>query len=337
MVSGMANDPMAGPRALQELRAAQTPSLQDELNRYRLRQMQRDEAQAEQEEAKRQRLAAAASDPRIFTEVYRQEYPEEAARASFAQSLKPPSAQSLKVIDTPEGPKYVTAQEAEGQKPYYRPPASALQITGYDEQGRPLLQVGGQPITNATRSKVEGKELDAQDTLARLEQIRSSFRPEFQQWGTKMGQRWSQMKESAGVGLSDAESKQLSELAQFQASAYENMSLILNQLSGAAISPAEFERLSRFLPNVGSGVFDGDSPTQFKAKLENFDRSVKAAISRYQETRARGSGGPSFDTPLPEFGVPGQGAAAEGVPEGATPHPSIPGLFVMPDGSGWVR
>lgn len=129
MVSGMAGDPMAGPRALSELRAAQAPSLTDELNRYRLRQMQRDEEQAEMEAGRRQRLAAAASDPRNYGETWAREYPEEAGKAAFTQSLKPTAQPALKAIMTPEGPQYVPADQAVGKAPYS---PSLVEINGLD-------------------------------------------------------------------------------------------------------------------------------------------------------------------------------------------------------------
>lgn len=334
-VSGMAGDPMAGPRALAELRAQNAPSLEDELNRYRLRKAQRDEEQAEREAEARDRLRQS-----LMSGDQRSEYDpmiDIDPTKVWEQRNAPQKGPNLKVIDTPQGPKYVPADQAVGQAPYYRPPNSALQITGYDDEGRPLLQVGGAPVTNSTRSKIEGKELDAQDTLARLESIRRQFRPEFQQWGTKMAQRWLQMKDSAGVGLSETERSQLSELVKFQGAAYENMSLILNQLSGAAISPAEFDRLKRFLPNVGSGIFDGDSPTELQSKLDGFENSVKAVLKRYEIAKGRGTGSDPFNAPLSDFMSPDQAPGGQpsvqppdGVPTGSTQIG--PGLWQTPDG-----
>lgn len=115
-VSGMAGDPMAGPRALAELRAQNAPSLEDELNRYRLRKAQRDEEQAvrEAEANDRLRQSLMSGDQRSVDSAFADAYPQQAAE----RLLAPPKAPNLKPIMTDDGPRYVTAEEAVGQTPF---------------------------------------------------------------------------------------------------------------------------------------------------------------------------------------------------------------------------
>lgn len=115
-VSGMAGDPMAGPRALAELRAQNAPSLEDELNRYRLRKAQRDDEQAAREAEARDRLrqSFASGDQRSIEAEYAQAYPQQAAE----RLLAPPKTPKLQPIMTPDGPRLVPADQAVGQTPF---------------------------------------------------------------------------------------------------------------------------------------------------------------------------------------------------------------------------
>ena len=327
LVSGMAGDPAAGPMAYQALRQSALnqrmqqqeidsygkPTIQDELAQLRVDRMRK------RDQARDALASKLMQDPRNVSdaEMYA------ADPDAWVKSRLSPQSVGKPVQVLRDGkPVYVSPADAIGMEPVPRAPLVQNNV--------------GTGMTNATTTKVQGQQLDAQDTLARLDSIRSSFRPEFQQWGAKLGQRWSDLKDSAGVGLSDAEKQQLTDMSSFQANAYENMSRILNQLSGAAISPAEFERLKRFLPNVGSGVFDGDSPTAFQAKLDRFDKSVRQAIKRYEYAQKNGLQSGGFEIPLEQFGVPetvgGAGRSRpDGVPEGSR-YDDAGRMWITPDG-----
>ena len=329
MVSGMYGDPMAGPLAVQQLRQN---AMSQEIQRREMKAMEESPTQrAIRESEENARLYRLRLDERLsYTPMSDPQYREAwAARYPLAygkQAFAAPKAGGRPLQVMRDGrPTYVAPEDAIGMEPVPR---------------APLVQntVGVPGMTNATTTKVQGQQLDAQDTIARLDEIRASFKPEFQNWGSKLGQKWLSAKDSAGAGLSEPERSQLTDMSRFQASAYENMSRILNQLSGAAISPAEFERLSRFLPNVGSGVFDGDSPTVFKAKLDAFDKSVRQAIKRYEYAQQRGLQTGGFEIPLDQFGVPekvgaGQGERPrpKGVPEGSR-YDDAGRMWITPDG-----
>lgn len=117
MVSGQAQDPTAGPNALAQIQQQNAgPSIQDELNAYRLRQMQRTEQEAEDSARRRAALAQAvgSGDQRSVRSAFAEFAPDKVAEQMFA----PPKAPSLKAVMTPEGPKYVPVEEASGMTPF---------------------------------------------------------------------------------------------------------------------------------------------------------------------------------------------------------------------------
>jgi hypothetical protein len=121
MVSGMTGDPMAGPRALEELRRFSTPSTQDTLDQLRLRDYERREREAEAKSVARERLqqALGSGDPRSVEAAYAAVDPIAAARHRLE---RPPSPTPKAVVDPSTGkPVYVTSSEAIGREPYYRP------------------------------------------------------------------------------------------------------------------------------------------------------------------------------------------------------------------------
>jgi hypothetical protein len=85
------------------------------------------------------------------------------------------------------------------------------------------------------------------------------------------------VKDLAGGMLGDMspdEQQYLDKFSTFKADAAKNLSVILNKLSGAAISPAEGERLKKGIPN------DDDSPTQFVAKYRSAVKDSTRAVMR---------------------------------------------------------
>lgn len=235
-------------------------------------------------------------------EILRQFGPE--GLKQYRDSNAPSKVNPKPVIDPTTGqPVYVDAPDAIGKRPYEKGGV----VVGFDANGNPIVSVGGSgdAVTNATRSKIEAKQVDVQDNLARVDAIRSSFDPSYLQWGTKARMRVLQMKSASGTALSADEENQLSQYAGFRSSAFQNLSYVLNQLSGAAISPAEAERLKQFLPDPGTGIFDGDDPVTFRRKLDQFDAELRASIARY--AKEKGGSLDSVPPPLPSKPIKSEG------------------------------
>lgn len=131
-----------------------------------------------------------------------------------------------------------------------------------------------------TQGKIDESLMESGGRLMRLDNIAASFKPEYQTFGTQMGTRWAALKEKGGVGLSGADTKKLTEFSKFKSGALANLNLYIKEITGAAMSEVEANRIRQAMPDPGSGLFDGDSPTQFKAKLDDSIRLVKMAEAR---------------------------------------------------------
>lgn len=233
------------------------------------------------------------------------------------------SAADLVQVVGPDGrPRYVRAEEAVGQPAFSAPKAPTIE-TFYDETtGQPykarwnpqtgqyervggvkaptgmsvevgpdgefrLVQGPGAGMGKQAKNTIEDKQIDTTEMLARISSIKEAFRPEYQQFGTRLGMSWASLKDKFG-SLNPEDKAQLREYTTFRRRSFENLNRTLNELSGAAITPQEAERLKKMMPDPGEGVFDGDSPTEFKAKMDDVVRQTTLALARYRYAKAHG-------------------------------------------------
>lgn len=176
--------------------------------------------------------------------------------------------------------------------PDVQPAVPPLPPPGPAAPGLPSAGGGAQRDPSAmqptTRTTLEGNQFNAQETLSSLNDIQRQFRPEFQQIGPRISARWASIRDRAGVGLSPRDTQFLQEFSAYRASAMNNFNQILRAMSGAAVTPQEYERLRAVLPDAGTGVFDGDSPAEFQAKLDRATESTRRAIMRHNWALSRG-------------------------------------------------
>ncbi|MET0070272.1 MAG: hypothetical protein ABW096_09525 [Candidatus Thiodiazotropha sp.] len=149
-------------------------------------------------------------------------------------------------------------------------------------QGRPL------ELTNTVRNKVQERQFNTMEHLARLNAIENAFKPQFQQFGTRAGAAWTSIKEKAGAAPTPEEKQLLNDISVFKSHAIGNLNSAIKEASGATVTEQEAKRLTAAMPNPGLGVFDGDSPTQFQAKLEATTSELKKAAMRYHYAQAHG-------------------------------------------------
>lgn len=150
--------------------------------------------------------------------------------------------------------------------------------------GTSLVTVNNNPnpdLSKGTIGAIEKKSFEAVGALERLNSVSETFRPEFLEVGSKAGFAFDALREKAGADLSEDERNNLIEFSQFKQRAMNNLSQVLKEMSGAAINESEMRRLTQSLPNPGEGIIDGDSPSQFKAKLDVVLKDTKRAIIRY--------------------------------------------------------
>ena len=215
-------------------------------------------------------------------------YPEAVGQARVAQALPKPLAPDRQLVEvydpnSPTGTRMVPRIEAAGQPG--TPPSSLMQITGYDAAGRPLIQVGGGAgvgeMQKKTRGDIEKTLFGAQEGLARLSDVEARFRPEYQEIGT----RWDAFKaswlEKAGVDIAPADQQLLRDFTAYKRDSIDNINRYIKEITGAQMSEAEAGRLTKGMPNPGTGIFDGDSPTEFISKLKATTASLRKASARY--------------------------------------------------------
>jgi len=189
-------------------------------------------------------------------------------------------------------PRIVSAQEAISNR-NYRPFPSGLKMRS-DGKGGFELATGTATLgdlAKPTKGVVEKKVLSTSDTLNLLNRAQSQYQPKFHQ----LGPRWSAMKtawqEKAGglLGQPSREDMQtLFEYSQYRATTGANFTAILKDLSGVAVNPTEYKRAEIFIPHTGTGLFDGDSPSQVEAKRQNMIEFTRNALRKYNYVRRRG-------------------------------------------------
>lgn len=149
-------------------------------------------------------------------------------------------------------------------------------------QGRPIA------LTDSNRNKVQEKQFNTMEHLARLRAIKGAYRPEFQQFNTRAGAAWTSLKEKAGVNPTPEERQQLNDISVYKRHAVNNLNTAIKEASGATVTAQEEKRLNAGMPNPGLGIFDGDSPTEFQAKMDATVSDLERAAMRYNYAQIHG-------------------------------------------------
>ncbi|MGI9489352.1 MAG: hypothetical protein ACR2RF_26380 [Geminicoccaceae bacterium] len=162
-------------------------------------------------------------------------------------------------------------------------PEAFAQQDALRRSGRPStsVNVGGSTVnlSPAATTSVQKDVLATQDLKSRLDSISSGFRPEFLTLEGQFAQGVNAFRERAlesfGIAeLSPEQRESLTAFTTFKRDTVNNLSLFVAELSGAAVTPQEAERLAGSLPTID------DSPTQFQAKLNSSIRDANRALAR---------------------------------------------------------
>lgn len=200
-------------------------------------------------------------------------------QAKYREPREPRAPEApIEVYDpnSPTGTRLVSRAEAVGQPG--KPPSGMRVTTNPD--GTVSIEQGRQNMNSKTVSTLEEKVVNATEGLARISQISKSFKPEFQQIGSRWQAMTTAFKEKAGFEPDPDSKKQLTEFSTYKREALSNLNLYIKEITGAAMSIQEAERITRALPNPGTGLFDGDSPTEFQAKMASVQRELKGVVAR---------------------------------------------------------
>lgn len=177
-----------------------------------------------------------------------------------------------------------TAGDATPAAPTLPPPGGAPGLpgaTGGVTRDGPAMEAG-------TRRQIEEQVVGNQDALSRLLTVQQSFRPEYQTYAERWTNLWASLRERGGGRLSAQETERLRNYTQARAAALENLNQTIKDTTGAAMTESEAARITATMPNPGTGMFDGDSPTEFQAKLDRAVEGTRRALIRRHYALSRG-------------------------------------------------
>jgi len=148
------------------------------------------------------------------------------------------------------------------------------------------------PLGKAAETKVDEGLLDTSATLMRLNGIRKQYKPEWSEFSTQAGMKWSQFGEKyLGVNIAPATKEKFKQYTQWRQKALTNLNLTIKQLTGQAMTESEAQRVMATLP------IPDDSPSEFEAKLDGAEAETKMALARLTYIKRRG-GMSIADVPL---------------------------------------
>lgn len=208
-----------------------------------------------------------------------------------------PDSQLMAVPDStsPTGFRYVPRAQALNQ-PAMGPSGLSIDF-GPDGRPKSIMSGPGGGRTNpgnpanlsqSTIGSLEEAAANAANQLSRLDSIAQSFRPEYLEVVPRGQAAWSSIRERMGANLSPQQREQLASFTAFRRETVANLNQTIKDITGAAMTEAEAGRLSQQVPVAGTGIFDGDSPTEFKSKLDGAVKSARNSLMRANWARMNG-------------------------------------------------
>lgn len=162
-------------------------------------------------------------------------------------------------------------------------PGGGLSITGYDAQGRPLIQVGGAaPLGKPAVNLLEEKQIQGIEALSRLDEIERVSDPKLLTYGNTVKDAALGVKSNLGFELSPDQKAFHNQATDMRQSTMENLSRTIKDLTGAAMQLSEVPRIEATIPTMR------DDPDQFPRKLKNATRLIRNSVIRAQIAREQG-------------------------------------------------
>lgn len=160
-------------------------------------------------------------------------------------------------------------------------PDGTVQLTSGDASAPAVLQ---KPTVN----KIEEQIVNNAARLDRVRDIASSMDPKFLTYSYKAGNWLRSEKDKLGMA-DESDQAAIGEYTAFRSRAMGDLTQVLREMSGAAVTPQEAERQLKVIADAGS-----DSPAEFSTKLKETHRTVVKAMARLVRMRAMGMQ-PTFD------------------------------------------
>ena len=139
----------------------------------------------------------------------------------------------------------------------------------------------GGGLTRGAKTGVQKDLIEANATYSDMKATLGKYEEKFLKGKNKLGYSLDAFKEKWDIGqVTDSEKKDVEEYTAFRRDAISSLNNYIKQVTGAAMSELEAKRLMKAMPNPGIGMFDGDSPTQFKTKLDGVMQNLDRVIAR---------------------------------------------------------
>ena len=182
---------------------------------------------------------------------------------------------------SPTGTRRVRKYDAEGMP---GKPKSGTKLS-VDKNGSVTFEQGA-GVTGAldktNKRKIEEKAFNAQEAISRYRGIKDSFKPDLLRAKPKMLSALAQAKDFFSIDVTDEERQLVTEMTTMYRRSAENLALFIKDISGAAVSEQEADRLSKVMPNTN------DTPMVFEAKLNDALKQTQFALWRYHYALNKG-------------------------------------------------
>ncbi len=170
-----------------------------------------------------------------------------------------------------------------GVETVQKPSSSGSELTVNPDGTVTFTQGGGSGATDLSKptiNKLQTKLIETDDVLAGLRDVQASFRPEFQQVGPRLQNFWTSIKAKGNLTVTPEEAQQLNAFANYKRNAIDQLNRYIKLITGAQMSEAEANRLRQGFPDPGEGIFDGDDPISFQAKMDGTMRQLSLVRGR---------------------------------------------------------
>jgi hypothetical protein len=197
----------------------------------------------------------------------------------------------FKALDSADGPdteigKYYAAMDAE-QDPTRRA-AYQAKIDGilkgrsgvkFTTAAGDVMEIGGEgggtmDLTQPNLNDAQGKVIATGDQLARINNLGADFKKEYMQVGPRVNAGITAGMEKLGLEPSPEAQKELADITMFRSSVMNNTNQVIKEQSGLTMNESEAQRIQQEAPS------DGDSPTEFMAKLAATKKRLTAVEIR---------------------------------------------------------
>ncbi len=137
-------------------------------------------------------------------------------------------------------------------------------------------------------NKIDAGILDTGAQLSGMSSIEAAYKPEYQTLGTKYDALKTGWKEKLGLGVKPEDKRLLADFSQYKVNAANALNSYIKAMTGAAMSEPEAERIMKGIPVAGNGLFDGDSPTEFKSKMDQTMGNLRMVMARFSFMKRQG-------------------------------------------------